>query len=1215
MKKSFFAFAALAAILAGCAKEVDTKTSETIVPGKEKVVILRASVPDADTKVITDNIGAFKWQAGDKVTVLNTEGTAFEFSTQEGGTEVDFGSSTFTGTLSTEAFYPASANHTSGKFYLEPSFTWVQDASMMPMLGVVNPSGPTASFKSCGGILKLICYNVDDDARKLVVTSATKQITGQFTPSGDPKLIASADKSENNNILTINFAAGHASNMVFYIPLPTGNVGVLTFTLKDGTDATLFEKATKAAVTMARNKMIVAPALNCDPDITLWRESFTNYDANTAWASATEMNVGGSYDAEKYGDATITYQTEGTTKIYAKTYAGGTSPELSFNKSSGDNAFTVRGLPTKGAATMTITFLEQSDGLSVSSPTTGVTITGKSYVSHVYTATVNNANNAATIDLVFTNTVDSYCAFDEPMLFIAGSSKTVPVITSGLTNLTIAIGSLSKSTSVGITNPIDELGLSYVLSKKDDKPIDWIESVAISEGTLTVTAKNANGEAVDREAVLTLKATGAADKVLNIKQTSALVQKPSSISAVPGDATFTAQWTKADHATGYKAYLHTAETATPAIDGTELTPSLDGSTYSVTQSGLSNGSTYYLYVKVNTVDANYIAEDAYTMVSFTPENVDYYEKITSTSALESGVKYLIVNETNGVAFNGGIASSSYDVTNNNIPVTIVNSKIVANSTTNAASFTINGTEDEYTIKSAAGYYIGRTSSSSTGIDAETETSYAHAITISNDGAVINDSGSNSDMRIRYNASSGQNRFRYYSSDSGQAVQLYKYYDPRTPAGLAWKKSGVAAKTDGATMLTGNDTMPTIALDNPNGLAVTFTSSDPTVATVISSSSETSVSAGAVTSLLKAGTTVITASFADGDATYRPATVRYTLTVTDDREVVATPIFSDVTVAYPEVNALAEAKSITISCGTAGATIYYTTGGSDFDPSSWTEGNSVSITGLTTVRAVAVKSDHKNSAEGIVSYRIAGSASALPDPSGVAITAITASSLTGSWTNDANASDYEWVISTSSTAAGIVKTGGDKNVLVEGTTSSSQCSGPTDGKYIVTATGLTLSGKYYLYVKAKGDGSTYNDSENYSSARKGIITLTQTSMGITQTGYDKGAERTCTIAGVEFGSVYTMKSSSNIQGQKTNMKIYNKSTLGTIKSVTYTQTGDKNTTLYASPNTVKPSSGSITGSTSSTTTTYDLSGGTYSYFNLCSPTDGAIYITSIVIIYE
>ena len=63
-----------------------------------------------------------------------------------------------------------------------------------------------------------------------------------------------------------------------------------------------------------------------------------------------------------------------------------------------------------------------------------------------------------------------------------------------------------------------------------------------------------------------------------------------------------------------------------------------------------------------------------------------------------------------------------------------------------------------------------------------------------------------------------------------------------------------------------------ALTNPNSVAVTYSSSDASVATVNSST-------GAVTELLKAGTATITASFA-GNATYKPATVSYELTITE-----------------------------------------------------------------------------------------------------------------------------------------------------------------------------------------------------------------------------------------------------------------------------------------------------------------------------------------------
>ena len=267
-----------------------------------------------------------------------------------------------------------------------------------------------------------------------------------------------------------------------------------------------------------------------------------------------------------------------------------------------------------------------------------------------------------------------------------------------------------------------------------------------------------------------------------------------------------------------------------------------------------------------------------------------------------------------------------------------------------------------------------------------------------------------------------------------------------------------------------------------------------------------------------------------------------------------------------------------------------------------------------VTITATTTGNSNVKAGNASYTITIlSKVALPTPSSVTISSITASSITGTWTLDGNADDYEWIVTTSSTYAGIVHSGGSKNVIFEGDMSSGEYS--DDGTTCtITKSDLTLSGKYYLYVTAKGDGSTYDDSEDPGVASLGIITLTQSSLGITATGYDSGAERTKTISSISFGSVYTMKNSTNIQGKSGSMKIYNTSTMGSIKSIAMTQTGSATVTLNASESTSKPSNGSITGVTSSKTTTWDLSGSTYGYFNMVSPS-GVIYISSIVIIYN
>ena len=89
-------------------------------------------------------------------------------------------------------------------------------------------------------------------------------------------------------------------------------------------------------------------------------------------------------------------------------------------------------------------------------------------------------------------------------------------------------------------------------------------------------------------------------------------------------------------------------------------------------------------------------------------------------------------------------------------------------------------------------------------------------------------------------------------------------DARADAGIAYANAEVDVKLTSG--------YPGQALTNPNSLTVSYSSSDATVATVNSST-------GAVTALLKAGETTITATFA-GNSTYKPAEVSYTLNVTE-----------------------------------------------------------------------------------------------------------------------------------------------------------------------------------------------------------------------------------------------------------------------------------------------------------------------------------------------
>lgn len=84
---------------------------------------------------------------------------------------------------------------------------------------------------------------------------------------------------------------------------------------------------------------------------------------------------------------------------------------------------------------------------------------------------------------------------------------------------------------------------------------------------------------------------------------------------------------------------------------------------------------------------------------------------------------------------------------------------------------------------------------------------------------------------------------------------------------------------------------------------------------------------------------------------------------DNRPVVATPTFS---VNAGEVNV---DTSVTISCATEGATIYYTTDGSDPTSNSTVYSNALSITDDVTIKAIAVKEGCKDSVIASASYTV------------------------------------------------------------------------------------------------------------------------------------------------------------------------------------------------------------------------------------------------------
>ena len=146
-----------------------------------------------------------------------------------------------------------------------------------------------------------------------------------------------------------------------------------------------------------------------------------------------------------------------------------------------------------------------------------------------------------------------------------------------------------------------------------------------------------------------------------------------------------------------------------------------------------------------------------------------YKKVTSSLSDWSG-EYLIVNEDNKVAFNGSL--TTLDAVCNNFSIEINDNTIQVSSSKNY-HFNIEKTQSTYSIKSSSNYYIGQTSNAN-GLKSHLSTVYSNSISLNSKGEV--DIISSGGAYLRFNATSGQERFRYFKSGTytnQKAIHLYK----------------------------------------------------------------------------------------------------------------------------------------------------------------------------------------------------------------------------------------------------------------------------------------------------------------------------------------------------------------------------------------------------------------------------------------------------------
>ena len=320
-------------------------------------------------------------------------------------------------------------------------------------------------------------------------------------------------------------------------------------------------------------------------------------------------------------------------------------------------------------------------------------------------------------------------------------------------NVNIAYDATNGSISYTINNPVE--GGVLTAASNDN----WLTIGTIGQTVpFTCTANNLN---TARTATVTLTYTYNTSETVTKEVTVTQAAAPYTITFVPGNS---------------------GTCNTPSYTGSSI--DLSNMTATPLNEGYSNGWRFYGWSETELTESSIIAPSivsnpyvpssngnlyaVYRRIEGEPSNA-YYKLVNETTNDWSG-DYLIVYDNK--AFNGGL--ENLDASGNYINVSnyAENGIIISNSTTDAAKFTIENSNNKYSIRASNGKFIGWTNSG----NGLTASNYAIATEITydqnNNNIIINSTGNETAKLLFYN-SGNQSRFRFYTTNQ-QPIQLFKY---------------------------------------------------------------------------------------------------------------------------------------------------------------------------------------------------------------------------------------------------------------------------------------------------------------------------------------------------------------------------------------------------------------------------------------------------------
>lgn len=739
---------------------------------------------------------------------------------------------------------------------------------------------------------------------------------------------------------------------------------------------------------------------------TLWSETWTGGDANE------QPSAYGFEGTTVYGGGTLTYtNSSANTKLYDEALAGGTAPELLLSKS--NQTWTIGGIPTGGAAEMSLTFLSNKTAFDVTTTTANISVSGsqKSW-------TITNTGNVTSFDLTLKNTSSTNARIDDINLVVTtagsgGNSVATPTFSP-------SAGTYFEAQNVTISCATDGATVYYTTNGTTPDTLSTIYSAPISISATTTVKAIAMKEGLSNSSVATAtytietplttmdeifaKATAAGSTATSVTITF----NNWVVTGVAGSNAYLTDGTKGliiygsghgftvgDHLTG------TVSCKVQLYQGSSELTNLKTSTTGLT---VTPGSTAEPVVM--TIDQ--ITSGVYTGAVITINNVSYDETESVLSDGTNTIKpfnklYSGMSFTDGENYNVTGLYLQYNATKEIMPRNADDIELVQAPGAQVAT---------PTFTPAAGTY---TEAQDVTISCATEGATIYYTT---DGTTPDTLSSiyYTPVSISETTTIKAIAMKEGLDNSSIATATYIINIPQSDNfGLVSKASDIT--TDGTYLLVcvsaGTAATSTVSSSALQTAAVTVTDNaittgyntdgKPYTVTLeattggyyiklnngkyINNSSSTGISASETASSVWAfnsyeggmiaqntsnNNRFIGGASAAG-ATYKayaasnlggetnPVVMLFRKDLVPSVEAVATPTFS------PEAGTYTEAQNVTISCATSGATIYYTTDGTTPDTLSSVYSTPINISETTTVKAIAMKEGLDNSEVASATY--------------------------------------------------------------------------------------------------------------------------------------------------------------------------------------------------------------------------------------------------------